>query len=469
MTPLLWAKATYILFLIFFSYFIILTLFYVMLVIFGLLEGGKRSRQSEAEDYPLAYLSTLALPVSVVIPAHNEQEWIRDSLLSVLNQNYPKYEVIVVDDGSTDKTLPVLNELLKLRPVDVPYIKHFRGGKVREILKSAAYPHVTVISKMSGQKKAGAVNTGLNVAKYDYVCVMDADTIVEQNALIKTMAQVGKDPDRIIGVGCSFGLANGLKVEEGRIVKKSFSFNPLTAYQNLEYIRSFIGNRVGLSKYNAMPNIAAFGVWRRDILTEMGGYSGDFTCEDIELTFRAHDYIVRNKEKGYRIMMLPYYIGWTEGPGTIPSLILQRNRWQRVVNETVWTYKYMLFNPRFRGFAFLAMPYYFFYEVLGVFFEIASILAVGAGWLTGALDMSTFFAYICLMVMSQCMISLLSIALFASFQKAFRLSYIAYMIALAFVEFFLYRWIISVAKIQGTISFLKGVKVFDQYERAKRA
>jgi len=460
---------TYVLFLIFFAYFVALTSYYLLLAFIGLFEGRRRGMENEGEDYPLVYLSTFNIPVSIVIPAHNEEEWIRDSLLSVLNLNYPNFEIIIVDDGSTDRTLDILKETLVLTAVDATYVKHYQDGVVHQIFKSQKHPKVTVISKDPGLKKAGAVNAGLNVANNDYVCVIDADTVLEPNSLLKVMAHVAKYPDKIAGVGSYFGLVNGLQIKDGMITEMSFSYNPIVAYQNLEYIRSFIGNRIAWSRFNAMPNIAGgFGVWRRDILYQLGGYSKDFTCEDIELTFRVHDYIVKHRDKGYKILMLPYSVGWTEGPNDIPSLISQRERWQRVVNETLWHYKYMILNPRFGSFAFITLPYFVFYEVLGVFFEAASIALVTLGWIYGVLDIKVFLSFLVLMLMSQAAISLLSLLTFVRTQKIFRLRYTIYLIALTFSEFLLYRWIISAAKIIGTYRWLRGVKGFEQYVRQKR-
>ncbi len=461
---------SYVLFLVFFVYFIALTLFYILLAVIGLVEGMRRSRQSEEENYPLIFLSTVTIPVSIVIPAHNEEDWIEDCLSSVLALNYPKFEVIIVDDESTDKTFEIINKLVGMRPIDMPYIKHYRDGKVRSIYKGIKHPNVTVIRKFAGVKKAGAVNAGLNLASYDYVCSMDADTVLEPDALIKIMAQVEKDPDRIIGIGSYFSLVNGLKVKKGRVVEKSFSYNPIVAYQNMEYIRSFIGNRIAWSKYNAMPIVAGgFSIWRKDVLYELGGFSAEFTCEDIEFTFRAHDYIAKNKEKGYRILMLPYHVGWTEGPSDVVSLISQRERWQRVTDETIWHYKYMFCNPRFGGFAFLALPYFVIYEVLGVFFEVTSIILVAAGWIAGILDVKTFLAFVALMVITQSFVSLLSIFSFTRTHRLFSVSYTCYMIFLSFLESFSYRWINAAAKILGTFRFMKGVKTHDKYKREKRS
>jgi len=463
------SKISYTLFPIFLAYFIFVILFYFLLALVGFIEGMRNMRQSKEEDYPLVYMSTTVVPVSIIIPAHNEEEWIADSVSAAVALNYPKFEVIIIDDGSTDKTFEILYRMLDLKPVDMPYLKHYKDGHVRGIYKSIKHPHVTVIHKFSGVKKAGALNAGLNIAKHDYICSIDADTVLEPDALLKVMAYVEKDPEKIIGIGCYFSLANGLKIKNGRVVEKTCSYNPILAYQNIEYIRSFIGSRIGWSRYNAMPIVAGgFAVWRRDILYKLGGFSAEFTCEDIEFTFRAHDYAVQNKDKGYKINVLPYHVGWTEGPDSIVSLISQRERWQRVTNETIWRYKYMICNPRFGAFAFLTLPYFVIYEVLGVFFEMSSIGLFAIGWAAGVVDKVAFLIFLALMILSQTFISLISIFSFVRSHRLFNLPYVCYMVLLSFVEFIIYRPIISVAKVVGTYRYFNKIKSHDTYVRTKR-
>lgn len=463
------SKVFYISFLVFFGYFLIVTVFYIILAVIGFFEERKRNLQGQTEDYPLLYFSSAASSVSIIMPARNEQEWIKDSVLSILKLNYPKFEVIIVDDGSTDNTLKILEGLLQLEAKDIPYIKHYKDGLVKEILKSRIYPNVTVISKMAGVKKAGALNAGLNIAKNDYVLAIDADTVLERDVLLKVMAHIERDPEHIVGAGSYFGISNGLTIKDGNILNYTFSNNPILVSQNMEYIRSFIGQRIAWSRMNAMPTVAGgFGIWRKDMLYELGGYSTEFTCEDIELTFRAHDYIVKNKSRRYKIIMLPYYSGWTEGPSNIFSLIKQRSRWQRVTNETVYTYKYMLFNPRFGAFGWVVLPYFIFYEVLGSFFEVISVGMVALGAFLHLLDIKIFLAYLFFMIFSQIFVSLLSLLSFVRAKKFFGFNYILYMVILNFLEFLWYRWIISIAKFQGMYSYLKGERTFDQYVRQKR-
>jgi cellulose synthase/poly-beta-1,6-N-acetylglucosamine synthase-like glycosyltransferase len=294
---------------------------------------------------------------------------------------------------------------------------------------------------------------------------MDGDTVVDKRALISVMARIMKDPDRIIGAGSYFGLLNGLEVKDGRITKKSFSYNPIIAYQNIEYLRSFIGNRLAWSSFNATPCVAGgFSVWRRDMLMELGGFDSEYSSEDIVLTFKAHEYMTRNKRE-YSILTLPYCAGWTYGPPNIKSLIQQRNRWQRVKNETLWRYKHMILNPRYKWFAMITLPYFLLYESLGIFFEIASVGIVLWAYLAGILDGGVFLAYLSFMILSQAFISILSICSYSRDYDIFDIRYTSYLMFLSFFELLLYRWAISAAKIRGTIDYLRGVRAYDQFAR----
>lgn len=451
---------------IFIFYYLFLIFYYFSLSVIGFFEYWRRGIQHREEDYIEISLSSFTVPVSLIIPAHNEELWISDNIKSVLNLKYPEFEVIIVDDGSTDKTIPILKSLLKLKFVNNPYTDHFSSGKILGLYKSEKYPNITVLSKESGGKKAAAVNAGLNLARYKFICVLDCDTIVQENALLNVMAQVQKDPEGIIGIGSYFGLANGFKIKEGKVLERSFSMKPIVAYQNIEYIRSFIGNRIAWSTFNAMPTIAGgFGVWRRDVVLKLRGYDSHFSSEDIEFTFRAHDYTAKHKNKHFRILMLPHCVGWTEGPNDLKALIGQRDRWQRVTIETIWRYKYMLFNPKYKMFGLFTFPYFVFYEVLGVFFEVASVAITLFGYLQGIIDLKLFVSIFLFMTLSQTVLSLLPLFIFNRNQEVFRLRDVAYFIFLSLIEFFWYRWIIGYAKILGTINYLRGVKSFNVVPR----
>jgi len=188
----------------------------------------------------------------------------------------------------------------------------------------------------------------------------------------------------------------------------------------------------------------------------------------MEFTFRVQDYMAKHKEKEYAIGMLPYFAGWTEGPDNVKSLIIQRERWQRVVCETLWKYRYMTFNPKYGTLAFLVIPYHILYEALGVFMEVLSLLLVFCGWSWGILSLRTFCAFVGLMVLAQGITSLFCLVAFIQGQKIFGLRYTLYLALLGLLEFFWYRWIVLLARISGTCRFFLGVRDPTQYQRTKR-
>lgn len=456
-------------FIIFFVYFLLVLLHYFVLGITGIFENRRRMQEDVREDYSLLSASSFTIPVSIIIPAHNEMEWIEDTVLSALNLNYPEFEVIIVDDGSTDRTIEILTDVLGLESDENPFIDRFSYGEAIATYKSVKYANVrTVISKIKGHKKAGAVNIGLNIARFKYVCVIDADTVLEPDAFLRVMAQVEKSPEEVIGIGSHFGLVNGFKIERGKILERIFSHRPIIAYQNLEYFRSFMGNRLAWSRFKSSPIISGgFGLWRRDILLELGGYASQYSCEDLEFTLRVHEYIVKNK-KNYRVLVLPYTVGWTEGPSNLKSLIMQRERWQRVTNEAVSRYRRMLFNPRYKFLGMVTMPYYLFYEVFGVFFEAASLVFTLFVFIFRVINVEMCVVFLLFMILSQAVISLISLFLFVKDYKVLKAKDVRYFVLLVFLESFWYRWIVSYGKLLGMYHFIKGIHSSDQYARESR-
>jgi cellulose synthase/poly-beta-1,6-N-acetylglucosamine synthase-like glycosyltransferase len=254
-------------------------------------------------------------------------------------------------------------------------------------------------------------------------------------------------------------------VKNGNILKRGVSFFSLVSFEMLDYIRSHLANRLSLSRFDSMLCVCGgFGIWRKDFLIEIGGYSSDFTCEDIEITFRAYDYIIKNK-KPYKILMMPHCVAWTEGPNLVKNLIRQRNRWQRVINETVWHYRHMLFNGRYGWIGFMGVPYFFLYESLGVFFETASLIVLFLGTVLGRLRVEDFLLITLIMLLYYTITALVSLLIFDKNQRLFSLKDMAKLSALSFLEFFGYRQIILTARIMGTIAFFKGDKRWDKFER----
>src|SRR5262249_30498831 len=162
---------------------------------------------------------------------------------------------------------------------------------------------------------------------------------------------------RVIGVTSALSSARqperALEAPAGR---RRIDWRPIDAFQHLDFVRAFFNNRIAWSRHGFMLcSPGAFQIWRRDVLEEVGGYSLEFTCEDIEVTFRIHELFLRTG-RDYEILCLTDNVATTESPDTVRKLISQRERWQRVTDETVWHYRKMWFNPAYRTVGLLGTP-----------------------------------------------------------------------------------------------------------------
>src|SRR5262249_43557794 len=268
---------------------------------------------------------------------------------SLLELDYPEHEVIVVNDGSVDGTLATLVEAFDLRPYET-FVRHvFPCTEVRAMYRSAEHPNLVVVDKANGGK-ADSWNAALNVGRYRYGCGVDADTWFDRKALLKGMRLAVQDPARVIGVTSHMTTAR--RPEEAMAPPagcRRIDLHPLLAFQHLDFLRAFFNNRTAWSRGNYMLcSPGAFQIWRRDVLEEVGGYSLEFTCEDIEVTFRIHEKYLR-EGRDYAILCLTDNIATTEGPDTVGKLVSQRERWQRVIDETVWHYRGMWFRKRYKS------------------------------------------------------------------------------------------------------------------------
>ena len=241
------------------------------------------------------------------------------------------------------------------------------------------------------------------------------------------------------------------------------------AYQHLDYLRAFFNNRLAWSRLGFMLcAVGAFQIWRRDVLEEVGGYARNFTCEDIELTFRVHEKF-RREGRDYEIHCLPDNVGTTEGPDTVRKLVSQRERWQRVINETVWHYRHMWFRPRYGSVGLLGAPFYLFTEVLAPVFEVLAIVALGVAVALRLFDPAVFVVMLCAVAFLNAALTACAILLDDLQSRTYRVRDLARMLVLAPHDLVLYRPIIIWARLKGTWGFLRGDKAWHKFERNARA
>ena len=451
------------------GYLLLTNMTYVALVLVAFVENVVRRHEHGSQDFEVLGESRFTIPVSVIVAAYNEETAIVSTVESLLDLEYPEFEVIAVNDGSGDGTLDRLVEAFDLEPYHV-FVRHvFPTEAVRAIYRSAAHPNLVVVDKENGGK-SDALNAGLNVARFRYVCGVDADTVFDPAALLMGMRRVVEDPARIIGVTSHLTIAEdparAMAAPKGR---RPIDRRPFMAYQHLDYLRAFFNNRLAWSRLGFMLcAVGAFQIWRRDVLEEVGGYSRRFTCEDIELTFRVHEKFLREGRE-YEIHCLPDNVGTTEGPDTVRKLVSQRERWQRVIDETVWHYRTMWFRRRYGSVGLIGTPFYLLTEVLAPVFEVLGIVSFAVAVALGLFDVSVFVVMVCAIAFLNAALTACAIFLDDVQSRTYRLRDLVRMLVLAPLDLVLYRPIVVWARLKGSWRFLRGDKAWHKFERNVRA
>lgn len=425
------------------------------------------AQQAVENPEPIIH-SSLSIPVSIVAPALNEERVVVAAVQSLLDQNYPEFEVILVDDGSTDGTLATLDAAFDLAPSDIRVPQTFAAGEVVAFYRSQKDPRLSVVRKVNRGSKADAVNCGMNFAAYRYVCCVDGDTIYSGNALLDGMAIVLKNPSEVVGVTSYFGTS---RHPEAKVVggRRPVDLNWLSVLQNIDLMRSFLVNRLAFSAIGAMMcSPGAFAIWRRDLFAELGPFDPRFSCEDIEFTYRAHEYFRRNKRR-YQIASLPRLVAMTEGPDNVRDLIKQRARWQRVLLESVWAYRRMWFNPRYGSVGLVALPYNILFEALSPLMQALSVLLLVLLGIWGVLDPFAVVAMLLFTALIVAAPSVLAVLIDNRQHRDYRTRDLVTMSLYSLLDLALFKPIILVAGLKGSLDFLKGKKGWDKFERNVRA
>lgn len=341
------------------------------------------------EDLDIAMSSPLTPPLSIIVPAFNEEKMIVESMRALLNSRFPRLEIIVVNDGSTDGTLEAMKRAFRLKRVDIDYREQITTAPVRGFYEATArFPErvgrFVLIDKANGGR-ADAINAGINASRCPYFLSIDADSMLDDTALLETFRIMLEDAD-VVGVGGQVAIINGCVVENGRVVERRMPRSSLARFQIVEYVRSFTMARTAFARLGTLLIISgAFGVFQKDFVRRIGGYltrhltskinleyggvHNGTVCEDMEITVRSQRFIVEKRLRK-RVTYIPHPLCWTEVPETISSLAKQRNRWERGLIESLWYHRVMLFNPGYGRVGLFGIPYYFAFELLGAPVEL---------------------------------------------------------------------------------------------------
>jgi cellulose synthase/poly-beta-1,6-N-acetylglucosamine synthase-like glycosyltransferase len=452
-----------------FAYLLLVTLIAVAFLVIGAFENAVRKHDAESNDFATLESSRFTIPVSVIVAAYDEEVVIEATIASLLAFDYPEFEVVVVNDGSSDETLERIRAAFGLVPYEMFVRRIFTTQPVRGIYRSPQHPNLVVIDKENGGK-ADSWNAALNVARYRYVCGVDADTVFDPKALLTAMRVATNDPARIVGVTSQITTARDpARVLSTPVGSRRVDGGLLGLYQHLDFVRAFLNNRLAWSRLGFMLcSPGGFQIWRRDVLEEVGGYSTSFTCEDIELTFRIHE-VFRREGRDYEIRCLPDSVGVTEGPDDVAKLVSQRERWQRVINETVVHYRRMWFNPRYGSVGMVGAPFYLLTEVLSPAIELLALASLAAAVFLGIFDLEVFLVVVAAMAFINAALTAGAIFLDDVQSRLYRVRDLARLLFWAPFDMLLYRPIIAWARFKGSWRFLRGDKAWHKFDRNVRA
>jgi cellulose synthase/poly-beta-1,6-N-acetylglucosamine synthase-like glycosyltransferase len=379
--------------LITFVYFVVLNGLYLYLTVLAWRDMGSELRARRYLALDEAFRSPLTPGVSVLVPAFNEQAVIVESVRSLLALRYPKHEVVVVNDGSTDGTISLLEAAFDLAPVQVAVRDGIPTALVRGTYVSRTHPGLLVVDKENGGR-SDALNAGVNAARNPYVCVIDADSLLEPDALLKVSKPILDDPQLLAATGGTVRIVNGCRVDHGRVVDVRAPRSRLATVQVLEYFRAFLVARVGWSRLNALGIISgAFGLFHRSLVETVGGYWTETVGEDFELTLRLHRHL-RESGEPYRIAFISDPVCWTEVPEQLATLGRQRRRWQRGLWEGLRRHRRMIGNPRYGIVGVVVMPYFLVFEFLSPLFSLVGLLVTVIWWFVGGLSTYYFVAFL---------------------------------------------------------------------------
>ena len=345
-----------------FWYYLACNLAYLVMLLVALKTSA--AHQHRLESHRLAWIkeSPLAPPITIIMPAHNEEASIRVAVRNLLELDYPELEFIVVNDGSQDRTLGEMREEFHLRPVRAVYVAELKSAPVRGLYRSSVDPRLLVVDKEPVGSKADAVNAGLNAATSPYVCIVDADSMLERDALLRIMVPILADPKRVVAVGGIIRVLNGSEIANGELRRARLPRKSIEVIQVIEYLRAFLIGREAWSQGNMLMIISgAFGLFRTDLVRAVGGYRPGTIGEDFDLVARLHKHLLEKRAE-YCIHFVPDPMCWTEVPSDLKSLRRQRARWQKGLLDVLWLTRGMLFRPRYGRIGFFALPYLWLFE-----------------------------------------------------------------------------------------------------------
>lgn len=452
-----------------FNYYLVyyssaINLIYILILGFSFIGVFYQVRYWRLKKMSFLFKSNILPSISIIAPAYCEELNIVESINSLLNLRYPNYEVIVVNDGSTDMTLNNLIEYFKLEKVDFLIDEKIRTKPVRGVYKAKNIPFLTVIDKANGGK-ADSLNVGINISVNEYFCGIDADSLLEEDSLLKIVAETLDSEEDVVAAGGNIFPINSSDIDKGFLEKVRIPKNKIACLQTIEYIRAFMAGRIGWAYLNSLLIISgAFGLFKKKHIESIGGYlteegvfHRDTVGEDMELVVRLKRHLLE-KNTPHRITYSYNANCWTEVPESLSVLYRQRDRWQRGLIDILSFHKGILFNPRHGRIGLFTMPYFFIFEFMGPLLETQGYLLVMAAAFLGLLNAKICMLLFISSIMLGTFVSLTSLFISEKQQHYFSLREIFILVFYSVIENFGFRQILSFWRVIAYFNSMKKPK-----------
>ena len=445
-----------------FLFTLVLFVWYFGLGYFSIKKLRTYLRKNTYTNYGSVADSPLSPSVSILVPAYNESSNIVNNVKTLLNLHYVNFEVILINDGSTDDTFEKVKKEFDMVKTNYFFDYRIPCERIKGVYKSrkTQFGKLTVINKNNGGK-SDSLNAGLNVTKNELVVTIDADSIIEPDSITKLVKPfLEEKKKKVIATGGVVRILNSCEVENGRIKKINLPKKFLSAWQVLEYTRAFLLGRMAWSELDGLMLISgAMGMFDKETLINVGGYDTEEIGEDMELVVRMRRYMAEKQEK-YVVTYIPDPLCWTEVPSDVKSLKAQRTRWTRGLISTLSKHSKIFLNRTYGKLGMLGYPFWMFFEWLAPLFAFLGLGLTAYLAIDGSMNWQIFlllYAFIYSFAIFMSFWSVLFEEL--TFHKYSRKRDVLRLLGIAFIEPFLYP-ILAWFAVVGNIQYLRGNKTW---------
>jgi len=441
---------------------------YIILAVVSAFTLRNYLRKNSYVDYNSIIQAPLIPSVSVITPAFNESRNIIENVRALMGLHYNDLEIIIVNDGSQDDTLRKLISTFNLEKVNYAFDYRLPCERIRGIYKSndRSFGKLLVVDKVNGGK-SDSLNAGINVSSKDLFVSIDADTIMESDALLKLVKPFIEETDKkVIATGGVIRIANSCEIESGQVKKIHLPRKFLPRAQVLEYTRAFLMSRMAWSKLDGLLLISgALGMFDKEVVVKCGGYNINTVGEDMELVVRMRRYMVENNQT-YVVTYIPDPLVWTEVPENLRIFARQRNRWTRGTIETLYEHRKIFMNPKYRSFGMLGYTYWMLFEWMAPLIEFFGLMYFTIIAILGMINWSFFlllFIFVYTFSVSMSVWAVLFEEL--TYHKYEKKRDVLRMVFISFLEPFFYHPLNMILAIKANFDYFSGKRSWGKMER----